>query len=92
MARFPELLLAAPEVTPLLSWVHFSVDAPLLRALSSKNSLERIDRLDEDPLPPTSGKGFGCECATKGQLESTSAACCSQAKPIAPAPMTRLGC
>jgi hypothetical protein len=92
MAGFPELLLAAPEVTPLLSWVHFSVDAPLLQVLSSKSSLERIDRLDEDPLPPTSGKGFGGECATKGQLEATSATCCSTARPIAPAPMSRLGC
>jgi len=59
MARFLELLLAAPEVKPLLSSEHFSVDGTLLRAWASHSSLERIDGLDDGPPPPSGGKGFG---------------------------------
>jgi transposase len=59
MARFLELLLAAPEVKPLLSSEHFSVDGTLLRAWASHSSLERIDGSDDDPPPPIGGKGFG---------------------------------
>ena len=43
MAKFLELLLAAPEVKPLPSSEHFSVDGTLLRAWASHSSLERID-------------------------------------------------
>jgi transposase len=39
MARFLELLLAAPEVKPLLSSEHFSVDDTLLRAWASDSPL-----------------------------------------------------
>ena len=59
MAKFLELLLAAPEVKPLLSSEHFSVDGTLLRAWASHSSLERIDGLDDDPPPPSGGQGFG---------------------------------
>jgi transposase len=59
MAQFLELLLAAPEVKPLLSSEHFSVDGTLLRAWASHSSLERIDGSDDDPPPPSGGKGFG---------------------------------
>jgi transposase len=59
MAKFLELLLAAPEVKPLLSSEHFSVDGTLLRAWASHSSLERIDGLDDGLPPPSSGKGFG---------------------------------
>ena len=59
MAKFLELLLAAPEVKPLLSSEHFSVDGTLLRAWASHSSLERIDGIDDDLPPPSSGKGFG---------------------------------
>ena len=59
MAKFLELLLAAPEVKPLLSSEHFSVDGTLLRAWASHSSLERIDGLDDDPPPSSGGKGFG---------------------------------
>ncbi len=59
MAKFLELLLAAPEVKPLLSSEHFSVDGTLLRAWASHSSLERIDGSDDDPPPPSYGKGFG---------------------------------
>jgi transposase len=59
MAKFLELLLSAPEVKPLLSSEHFSVDGTLLSAWASHSSLERIDGLDDDPPPPSGGKGFG---------------------------------
>jgi hypothetical protein len=39
MAKFLELLLAAPEVKPLLSSKHFSVDGTLLRASAYHRSL-----------------------------------------------------
>ena len=58
MAKFLELLLAAPEVNPLLSSEHFSVDGTLLRAWASHSSLERIDGTDDEP-PPSGGQGFG---------------------------------
>ena len=59
MAKFLELLLAAPVVKRLLSSEHFSVDGTLLRAWTSHRSLERIDGLDDGPPPPSGGKGFG---------------------------------
>jgi transposase len=59
MAKFLELLLAAPEVKPLLSSEHFSVDGTLLRAWASHSSLERIDGLDDGPPPPSASNGFG---------------------------------
>lgn len=59
MAKFLELLLAAPAVKPLLSSEHFSVDGTLLRAWASHSSLERIDGSDAEPPPPSGGNGFG---------------------------------
>lgn len=59
MAKFLQLLLASPEVKPLLSSEHFSVDGTLLRAWASHSSLERIDGSDDDPPPPSGSKGFG---------------------------------
>jgi hypothetical protein len=56
MAKFVELLLAAPEVKPLLSSEHFSFDGTLLRTWASHSSLERIDGSDDDPPPPNGGK------------------------------------
>ena len=55
MAKFLELLLASPEVKPLMSSEHFSVDGTLLRAWASHSSLERIDGIDDDPPPPSGG-------------------------------------
>ena len=66
MATFLELLMASPEVKPLLSSEHFSVDGILLRAWGSHSSLERIDGSDDDPPPPSGGNGFGSEPA-KGE-------------------------
>jgi len=63
MVRFLELLLASPEVKPLLSSEHFSVDGTLLRAWASHSSLERIDGIDDDPPPPSGGNGFGSTSA-----------------------------
>ena len=64
MAKFLELLLAAPEVKPLLCSGHFSVDGTLLRAWASHSSLERIDCLDDGPPPPSGSKGFGTPSTT----------------------------
>ena len=63
MAKFLELLLASPEVKPLLSSEHFSVDGTLLRAWASHSSLERIDGGDDDPPTPSGGNGFGMPSA-----------------------------
>ncbi len=59
IARFLELLLAAPEAKPLLSSEHFSADGTRLRAWASHSSLERLGGSDDDPPPPSGGKGFG---------------------------------
>lgn len=57
---FLEKLIAALEVTPLLSKEHFSVDGTLLKAWPSQASLEGIDGEDVSLPPPSeSGKGFG---------------------------------
>ena len=64
MAKFLELLLAAPEVKPLLSSEHFSVDGTLLRAWASHSSLKRIDGLVDGPPPPSGSKGFGTPSTT----------------------------
>jgi hypothetical protein len=59
-ARFLEKLMGAPEVKPLLSDEHFSVDGTLLQAWASHASLERIDGEDDPPPPPSGpGEGFG---------------------------------
>jgi transposase len=58
MARFLELLMASPEVQPLLSSEHFSVDGTLLRAWASHSSLGRIDGSDDELSPPSGGNGF----------------------------------
>ncbi len=59
MAKFLALLMAAPEVKPLLSSEHVSVDGTLLRAWASHSSLERIDGTGDDPQPPSGRNGFG---------------------------------
>jgi transposase len=60
MGRFLEKLMGAPEVKPLLSNEHFSVDGTLLQAWASHASLERIDGQDDPPPPPSGpGEGFG---------------------------------
>jgi hypothetical protein len=52
--------MGAPEVNPLLSNEHFSVDGTLLQAWASYASLERIDGQDDPPPPPSGpGEGFG---------------------------------
>jgi hypothetical protein len=50
--------MGAPEVQPLLSDDHFSVDGTLLQAWASHASLERIDG-QEDPPPPLTGQKAG---------------------------------
>jgi hypothetical protein len=60
MERFLNKVMAAPEVKPLLSDEHFSVDGTLLQAWASHATLERIDGQDDPPPPPSGpGEGFG---------------------------------
>ncbi len=60
MGKFLEKLMGAPEVKPLLSDDHFSVDGTLLQAWASYASLKRIDGQEDPPTPPTGpGEGFG---------------------------------
>ena len=60
MGRFLETLLGAPEVKPLLSDEHFSVDGTLLQAWASHAFLEQIDGEDDPPPPPSEpGEDFG---------------------------------
>jgi hypothetical protein len=60
MGRFLEKLMGTPDVKPLLSDEHFSVDGTLLQAWASHASLERIDGQDDPPPPPSGpGEGFG---------------------------------
>jgi transposase len=60
MGLFLEKLMGAPEVKPLLSDEHFSVDGTLLQAWASHASLKRIDGQEDPPPPPTGpGEGFG---------------------------------
>ena len=60
MGLFLEKLMGAPEVKPLLSDDHFSVDGTLLQAWASHASLKRIDGQEDPPPPPTGpGEGFG---------------------------------
>jgi hypothetical protein len=65
MGLFLEQLMGAPEVKPLLSDEHFSVDGTLLQAWASHASLKRIDG-QEDPPPPPSGPGEGFGAAKEG--------------------------
>ena len=68
MGLFLEKLMGDPEVKPLLSDEHFSVDGRLLQAWESHASLKRIDG-QEDPPPATDPwEGFGA--AKEGKTRS----------------------
>ena len=69
MGRFLEKLMAAPEVKPLLSDEHFSVDGTLLQAWASHASLERIDG-EDDPPPPQSGPFLARLWCSKAEQET----------------------
>ena len=66
MGKFLKKLMGAPEVKPLLSDEHFSVDGTLLQAWASHASLERIDG-QEDPPPPSAGPGEGFGAPKEGR-------------------------
>lgn len=93
MAKFLELLLAAPEVKPLVSSEHFSVDGTLLRAWASHSSLERIDGSDDVHHRPLAAKG-SAELPARRQSApgEISAVCCSPTRPTVPAVTERPGC
>jgi hypothetical protein len=60
MGAFLEKLMGAPDVKPMLSDEHFSVDGTLLQAWVSHASLNRIDGQEDPPPPPAApGEGFG---------------------------------
>ena len=92
MAKFLELLLAAPEVKPLLSSEHFSVDGTLLRAWASHSSLERLDGLDNVRHHRVLAKGFAALPPARIAPKVTSAACCSPTRPTAPGATARPAC
>jgi hypothetical protein len=53
MGLFLVKLMGDPEVKPLLSDDHFSVDGTLLQAWASHASLKLIDGQEDPPPPPT---------------------------------------
>jgi len=55
-AEFMEAVLNLPEMTPLLSSEHFSVDGTLIRAWASIKSFRRIDGSDQDGGPGRNGE------------------------------------
>jgi hypothetical protein len=59
-------LMGSPEMKPLRSEEHFSVDGMLLQAWASHASLERIDG-KEDPPPPARGSGEGFGAPKEGE-------------------------
>ena len=67
MGRFLDKLMGPPDVQPLLSDEHFSVDGTLLQAWASHASLERIDGEDDPPPPPPSGPGEGFGAPKSGK-------------------------
>jgi len=81
--------LATPEVKPLLSSEHVSVDGTLLRAWASHSSLERIDGLDDDPPQPSGGKGVGGPSSSKKRAKGDFCGLLLSTKPIAPAALER---
>ena len=91
MAKFLELLLAAPEVKPLLSSEHFSVDGTLLQAWASHASLERIDG-EDDPPPRRQAlaRVLALQSPARSEPKEISEASSSATKPIAPAPIPSL--
>lgn len=59
LKRFVRKVIASPEVEPLLSDEHFSVDGTLLQAWASHVSLEWTDGQEEPPASSDPGEGFG---------------------------------
>ena len=85
MGKFLEKLMDAPEVKPLLSDEHFSVDGTLLQAWASHASLERIDGQEDPPPPPSGpGEGFGAPWKEGSGPKGTSAVSSSATRPTAP--------
>jgi hypothetical protein len=86
MGKFLEKLMGAPEVKPLLSDEHFSVDGTLLQAWASYPSLERIDGQEDPPPPPAGpGEGFGAPRRERSGPKGTTEASGSATRPTAPA-------
>ena len=93
MERFPEKLMTAPEVKPLLSDEHFSMDGTLLQAWASHAFLERIDG-QVDPPPPPSGPGedFGAPKLGKKRAEGDFEASSSATRRTAPRSIQTRSC
>jgi len=51
--------MASPELKPLVSSEHFSVDGTLLRGWVSDSTLETIAGIDDEPPLPSGGNRFG---------------------------------
>lgn len=92
MAKFLELLLAAPEVKPLLSSEHFSVDGTLLQAWPPIARWIGSTVSTTDRHRPAGAKVLAVQTAARNVPTVTSAACCSPTRPTAPQVTTRPGC
>ena len=92
MGLFLEKLMGAPEVQPLLSDEHFSVDGTLLQAWASHASLERIDARRILRLRPQGlAKDSVLPKRARSAPKETFAASSSATRPTAPAPILRHG-
>ena len=66
MGRFLEKLMAAPEIKPLLSDEHFSVNDTMLQAWASHASLEQTDG-EQDSTPTSTGPGDSFVVSREGK-------------------------
>ncbi len=91
MGLFLEKLMGAPEVKPLLSDDHFSVDGTLMQAWASHASLKRIDGQEDPPPPPLDlAKDSVLPKRERREPRATFAVSSSATRPTVPAPIPRL--
>ena len=93
MGRFLEKLMGAPEVKPLLSDEHFSVDGTLLQAWASHVSLERLtERMIHRPRRQGLASVSARPRLERNGPKGISTASSSATRPIAPALIRMRGC
>ena len=91
MAKFLELLLAAPEVKPLLSLEH--IGRWHLAASLGLPQLAGVERWDDyDPPPPSGGQGFVGRVSGKKRAKGDFRGLLSPTRPTAPTAIARPAC